>query len=136
RGQTVAGARVYELRGKGQPLSSDRRIAHMASVAARILVGPVAPHDVPNLDDRELVDRVKHGDVTAYDALVRRHIRHATTIARRLLGNVEDAEDLVQEAFVRALDRIESFDDSRAFALWFLRLLINAGLNARKARVL
>ena len=108
----------------------------MASVAARTLVGPVAPHDVANLDDRELVDRVKHGDVKAYDALVRRHIRHATTIARRLLGNVEDAEDLVQEAFVRALNRIESFDDSRAFAPWFFRLLINAGINARKARAL
>jgi len=108
----------------------------MASVAASTLVGPVAPHDASDADDRELVDRVKHGDATAYDRLVRRHIRRATMIARRLLGNVEDAEDLVQEAFVRALNRIDSFDDSRAFAPWFFRLLINAGLNARKARAL
>ena len=37
---------------------------------------------------------------------------------------------------MRALNRIESFDDSRAFAPWFFRLLINAGINARKARAL
>jgi RNA polymerase sigma-70 factor (ECF subfamily) len=83
-----------------------------------------------------LVDRVKQGDATAYDALVRRHLARATTVARRLLGNTEDAEDLVQEAFIRALDRISTFDQSRAFAPWFFRLLINTGINARKARAL
>ena len=57
-------------------------------------------------------------------------------VARRLLGNMEDAEDLVQEAFIRALDRISTFDQSRAFAPWFFRLLINTGINARKARAL
>ena len=95
-----------------------------------------ASDDAPLVDDRELVDRVKQGDATAYDALVRRHLARATMIARRLLGNVQDAEDLVQEASIRALDRISTFDDSRAFAPWFFRLLINTGLNARKARAL
>jgi RNA polymerase sigma-70 factor (ECF subfamily) len=95
-----------------------------------------ASDDAPLVDDRELVDRVKQGDVTAYDVLVRRHLARATIVARRLLGNVQDAEDLVQEAFIRALDRISTFDHSRAFAPWFFRLLINTGLNARKARSL
>lgn len=99
------------------------------------MVGPSAS-DAPGVEERELVERVKHGDATAYDALVRRHLARATSIARRLLGNVEDAEDLVQEAFVRALDRIATFDPTRAFAPWFYRLLINTGLNARKARAL
>jgi len=99
------------------------------------MVGPSAS-DAPGADERELVERVQRGDATAYDALVRRHLARATSIARRLLGNVEDAEDLVQEAFVRALDRIATFDPTRAFAPWFYRLLINAGLNARKARAL
>ena len=100
------------------------------------MVGPSAPGDAPVADDRELVERVKAGDAGAYDALVRRHLARATGIARRLLGNIEDAEDLVQEAFMRALDRLASFDTGRAFAPWFYRLLINAGLNARKARAL
>ena len=92
--------------------------------------------DATGADERELVERTQRGDAAAYDTLVRRHLARATAIARRLLGNVEDAEDLVQEAFVRALDRISTFDATRAFAPWFYRLLINAGLNARKARAL
>jgi RNA polymerase sigma-70 factor (ECF subfamily) len=91
--------------------------------AARALVGSTASDDAPQVDDRELVDRVKRGDATAYDVLVRRHLARATMVARRLLGNMEDAEDLVQEAFIRALDRISTFDQNRAFAPWFFRLL-------------
>jgi RNA polymerase sigma-70 factor (ECF subfamily) len=101
--------------------------------AAKSMVGQSSSHDVPFVDDRELVDRVKHGDASAYDLLVRRHVGRALATARRLLGNFEDAEDLVQEAFMRALDRLETFDESRAFAPWFFRLLINAGINARKS---
>lgn len=103
---------------------------------ARAMVGPSVREGTPVGDDRELVERVRDGDASAYDALVRRHLGRATGIARRLLGNVEDAEDLVQEAFMRALDRLGSFDTTRSFAPWFYKLLINAGLNARKARAL
>ena len=85
-------------------------------------------------DDCVFVTRVKRGDAAAYDVLVRRYLRRASAIARRLLGNEEDAEDLVQDAFIRALERIHGFDDSRPFGPWFFRLLVNAGLNARKAR--
>jgi RNA polymerase sigma-70 factor (ECF subfamily) len=99
------------------------------------MVGPSASDD-PAPDDRELVERVKQGDAAAYDTLVRRHLARATSIARRLLGNIDDAEDLVQDAFMRALDRLATFDGARAFAPWFYRLLINAGINARKARTL
>ena len=108
----------------------------MASVAATKLVGNTSSAEAADVDDRTLIDRVKHGDAAAYDTLVRRHIQRATVIARRLLGNVEDAEDLVQEAFVRALNRLGSFDETRPFSPWFYRLLINAGINARKARAL
>lgn len=87
-------------------------------------------------EDRELVDRVKRGDASAYDQLVRRYLPRAMAIARRLLHDPDDAEDLVQDAFMRALSRIGSFDEQRAFGPWFFRLLINAGLNARKFRAL
>lgn len=105
-------------------------------LAARVMTGPSRSDDAPGVDDRELVERVKRGDATAYDALVRRHLARATSIARRLLGDVDDAEDLVQVAFMRALDRLATFDVTRAFAPWFYRLLINAGINARKSRAL
>src|SRR4051812_47937738 len=103
-------------------------------LAARAMVGPSTSDGDAVADDRVLIERVQHGDAAAYDTLVRRHLARATAIARRLLGNIDDAEDLVQEAFMRALDRIGTFDATRAFAPWFYRLLINTGLNARKAR--
>ena len=100
------------------------------------MAGRSTPVEAPAADDRELVERVKEGDASAYDALVLRHLARATRISRRLLGNVEDAEDLVQEAFMRALHRLGSFDTTRPFGPWFYKLLINTGLNARKARAL
>jgi RNA polymerase sigma-70 factor, ECF subfamily len=87
-------------------------------------------------DERAIVARVQQGDVTAFDTLVRRYIDRALVVAKRLTGNTHDAEDLVQDAFMRALDRIGSFDNSRPFGPWFFRVLTNTGLNARRARVL
>jgi RNA polymerase sigma-70 factor, ECF subfamily len=86
--------------------------------------------------DAALVERVRGGDVDAYDELVRRHVQRAHAVAYRLLGNREDAEDLVQDAFIQALDRIDSFDSTRAFAPWFFRVLTNRGLNMRQSRAL
>ena len=86
--------------------------------------------------DAELVDRVRRGDREAFDRLVSRHIRRAFSIAYRLLGHREDAEDLVQDAFLAALERIDTFQSGRSFAAWIARIVVNRGLNARKARTL
>ena len=63
-------------------------------------------------------------------------MRRAFGVAYRLMGHREDAEDLVQEAFLAALERIDTFQPGRGFAPWFFRILVNRGLNARKARSL
>lgn len=85
-------------------------------------------------EERGLVRRVREGDVAAFDQLVRRYYAQAGAVARRLMENREDAEDLVHDAFLRALDRIETFDETRDFGPWFYRLLINLGINARRSR--
>ena len=85
-------------------------------------------------EERRLVQRVRDGDVAAFDQLVRRYFDRAGAIARRLMQNREDAEDLVQDAFMRALERLDSFDDSRDFGPWFFRLLVNTGINSRRSR--
>jgi RNA polymerase sigma-70 factor (ECF subfamily) len=90
--------------------------------------------DSPEPDDARLVERLRNGDQAAYDVLVRRYLPRATAMARRLLGDPDDAADLVQDAFLRALLHIESCDERRGFGPWFFRLLINTGLNARRAR--
>lgn len=85
-------------------------------------------------EEREIVAQVQRGDSAAFDALVRRYIDRALIVAKRITGNTPDAEDLVQDAFMRALDRIASFDNTRPFGPWFFRVLTNTGLNARRAR--
>src|SRR3982750_3981830 len=79
--------------------------------------------------DRELLLRVQDGDSDAFDLLVRRYLGKARVVARRLMQDPDDADDLVQDAFLRALDKIHTFDPPRAFEPWFTRLLINLGLD-------
>lgn len=87
-------------------------------------------------DEAALVERVRAGDPAAFDALVGAYMRRAFSVAFRLLGQKEDAEDLVQETFLAVLQRIDSFQAGRPFSPWFFRILVNRGLNARKARSL
>jgi RNA polymerase sigma-70 factor, ECF subfamily len=89
---------------------------------------------VTDLRERELVLRVQQGDTEAFDGLVRAHLRRARAIAGRLMGHPEDADDLVQEAFLRALQKIETFDPARAFGPWFIRILTNTGLDVHRRR--
>ena len=86
-------------------------------------------------DERDLVDRVQQGDSGAFDLLVRRYIGRAHAIARRLMRDPDDADDLVQDALLKALQRIRTFDASRAFGPWFFRLLVNSGLDTHRRRV-
>lgn len=86
------------------------------------------------VDERDLVIRVQRGEQPAFDELARRYARRAFAVAYRILRHTQDAEDLVQDAFVAALDGIGSFDLSRPFAPWFFRIVVNRALNAASAR--
>lgn len=85
-------------------------------------------------DETALVARAQRGDATAFDSLVRRHLPGALVAAERLLGDHSDAEDLVQDAFLRALDRLPLLDPQRPFGPWFFTLLRNLGINQLRAR--
>ena len=85
-------------------------------------------------EEAALVDRARRGDPAAFDALVRRHLPGALVAAERLLGDRADAEDLVQDAFLRALDRLRLLDPNRPFGPWFYTLLRNLGINQLRAR--
>jgi RNA polymerase sigma-70 factor (ECF subfamily) len=85
-------------------------------------------------EETALVARARRGDPAAFDALVRRHLPGALVAAERLLGDRAEAEDLVQDAFLRALDRIPLLDPNRPFGPWFFTLLRNLGINQLRAR--
>ena len=87
----------------------------------RELEGPPAgePSDV------DLVRLAQRGDRHAFGRLVRRHQRRVFAIGLRWLRNAEDADDLVQETFVRAWQALPGFDDTRAFPPWLVTIAVN-----------
>ena len=84
--------------------------------------------------DAALVRRVRAGDVTAFDALVAEYMRSAFQMAYRVVGHREDAEDLVQEAFLAAHQYLDSYDVERPFGPWLMRIVLNRGANLRRSR--
>jgi RNA polymerase sigma-70 factor (ECF subfamily) len=84
--------------------------------------------------DREIVDAVLDGRVDAYGALVRRYGRRIYAVARRIVRSHDDADDIAQEAFVRAYQSLHTFDTSRPFYTWLCRIAINLAINSEEKR--
>lgn len=79
--------------------------------------------------DPELVRRTRSGDADAFSELVRRYQRAAYFAALGVTGSHEDAEDVAQEAFMVALERIEDCRDPSRFSGWFLTIVRNRARN-------
>ena len=79
--------------------------------------------------DRDLILRARRGDAEAYGDLVARHQTSVFNVCYRILHNRADAEDLAQETFIRALDRLHTFDLEREFSPWIRRVAANLCLN-------
>ena len=75
--------------------------------------------------DSTIVRRVLAGDVEAFSLLVDRHHARCLTVAGGLLGDLDDAEDAVQETFVRAYRHLGGYRESERFGAWILRILVN-----------
>lgn len=86
--------------------------------------------------DRELVQAAKTGSTSAFDQLVRLHARAAARLAGRLTGNLEDAEDVVQESFAKAFQNLDSFHERSSFRTWLLHITLHQAqdLLRRRAR--
>ena len=75
-----------------------------------------------------LVARLRAGDDAAYEELVRREGGRMLTLARRMMGREEDAQDAVQDAFLSAFRSLDRFDGRSALATWLYRITANACL--------
>jgi RNA polymerase sigma-70 factor (ECF subfamily) len=84
--------------------------------------------------DNELVERVKGGDDDAFRILVERHSRSVYRSAYRITSNAADADDVVQETFLRAYRAIGSFDGRATFTTWTHRIAINCALDLIDSR--
>ena len=85
-------------------------------------------------DDAALVTRSLDGDTAAFEAIVLKYERVLFRVAVRMLGNVEDARDATQAAFVNAYRKLATFDANFRLFSWLYRILLNECLNARRER--
>jgi RNA polymerase sigma-70 factor, ECF subfamily len=79
--------------------------------------------------DHSIVRAVLAGDKEAYSALVRAHSATVFRVAFRIMGNEADAEEIVQEAFLRGYQRLQSYQQRSSFGTWIYRIAVNCALN-------
>ncbi len=84
--------------------------------------------------DQAAAEQARRGDQNAFRVLVERHSRAVFRLAFRMTGNEQDAEDLVQETFLRAYKQIHRFDGRSAFGTWLYRICANCSLDLIRAK--
>ncbi len=90
-------------------------------------------HDAPAADaDAELVASSRKGDLNAFESLVTRHQKRMFNIAFRLIGNYDDASEVVQDAFVSAYKGIGTFRGDSKFSTWLTTITLNLSKNRLK----
>jgi RNA polymerase sigma factor RpoE len=86
------------------------------------------------VDEMLLVKRAKQGDLSAYDDLVRRYQERIYATIYHMTANHEDANDLAQEAFIKAFHALRSFKGGSSFYTWVYRIAVNKTINFLKQR--
>lgn len=90
--------------------------------------GPAIEDD----EEQRLLARLRAGDRSAFEALVAPHVAIARSLAVRMLGNLDDAEDTVQDALLKSYRAIDSFRGG--FRAWFLRIVYNQAVDSGRRR--
>ena len=84
--------------------------------------------------DGGAVERAQSGDSDAFRLLVERHSRHVFRLAFRMTGNEQDAEDVVQDTFLRAYRQLKNYQSRASFSTWLYRIAANASLDLIRLR--
>jgi RNA polymerase sigma-70 factor, ECF subfamily len=85
-----------------------------------------------SVDDATAVKRCLNGEPAAFEALVARYQQVLFNVAFRMLGDYEDARDAAQNTFVKAYEKLATYDPDRRFFSWIYRILMNECLNLRR----
>src|SRR5271154_6120783 len=88
----------------------------------------------PVSEEMQLVRRAKRGDDSAFEDLVRRYDRNVFRIAQHITQNREDAEDVVQDAFLKAYSNLHQFQGQSKFYTWLVRIAVNEALMKLRRR--
>ncbi|RJP64866.1 MAG: sigma-70 family RNA polymerase sigma factor [Ignavibacteriales bacterium] len=82
-----------------------------------------------NLSDIEIIDSVKRGNVADYALLINRYKDKAFSLLKRMLKNELDAEEVLQDCFLKAYNSLINFRQEAKFSTWFYRIVYNAGIS-------
>lgn len=88
----------------------------------------------PTGDESVLVNAARKGDMAAFEELVRRYDRNVFRIAQHITQNREDAEDVVQDAFLKAYQNLGQFQGQSKFYTWLVRIAVNEALMRLRRR--
>jgi RNA polymerase sigma-70 factor, ECF subfamily len=83
-------------------------------------------------DDAQLIDQTLAGQAAAFGQLVQKHQDRLFNTVAHLVGNTEDAKDIVQDVFVQAFVKLESFQRSSSFYTWLYRIAFNMSMSSRR----
>jgi RNA polymerase sigma-70 factor (ECF subfamily) len=92
------------------------------------------PNPAVPVDEQLLVKQARQGDLAAYDELVRRYQERIYATVYHMTSNHEDANDLAQEAFIKAFQALKSFKGGSSFYTWVYRIAVNKTINFLKQR--
>jgi len=88
----------------------------------------------PVTEELALVNAAKAGDIGSFEELVRRYDRNVFRIAQHITQNREDAEDVVQDAFLKAYENLKQFQGQSKFYTWLVRIAVNEALMKLRKR--
>ncbi|MGZ4820471.1 MAG: sigma-70 family RNA polymerase sigma factor [Terriglobales bacterium] len=97
-------------------------------------MGAIQKVDEPISDELKLVRAAKAGDISAFEQLVRRYDRNVFRIAQHITQNREDAEDVVQDAFLKSYENLKNFQEQSKFYTWLVRIAVNEALMRLRRR--
>jgi RNA polymerase sigma-70 factor, ECF subfamily len=86
------------------------------------------------LEEARLLSALRAGEDSAYEELVHQHAGRLLAVARRFLRNPEDAQDVVQEAFISAFRSLDRFEGTARLSTWLHRIVVNAALMKLRSR--
>ncbi|WP_347359073.1 sigma-70 family RNA polymerase sigma factor [Bdellovibrio sp.] len=82
-----------------------------------------------NVTDLELVEKVKSGDRRSFSELVKRHQRSVLRLSLRFVKDMDTAEDVTQEAFIKAYEKLNTFEGRASFKSWLFQIAVNTARN-------
>jgi RNA polymerase sigma-70 factor, ECF subfamily len=83
-------------------------------------------------DDNQIIEQILRGNGNLYEVLVKKYQKQVYTLSFRMLNDKEDAKDIAQNAFIKAYDNLDSFNNKLKFFSWIYRITLNECINAQK----